>query len=193
MATIPLSPAPVSSLHAHGVDVNSINKASSGSLLVWEDLRQRGGDILYTLPDNATVVRRLSKRDVDAGQNQATTDGSNATCCGLGFSLAALSASPADLLGKRLLAGGDDPDEAAVEAALPAFIAAEAQIAAFVGSRKGPSVRAHCCRCHCFEDLDPYMCTCWDETNRGVATAKNPPARPRARPPRLPRPFRWRR
>ena len=42
-------------------------------------------------------------------------------------------------MGKALLAGGGDPDEVAVAAALPPFIGAVNQIAAFVGSRKGPA------------------------------------------------------
>lgn len=108
-------------------------------IFVWEDLHRRDGAISFFRADNVTLLANLTKRDVDAGQEHATTDGSNATCCGLGFSLAQLTAAGPDLMGIRLLAGGGDPDEAAVAAALPKFIGGVNQIAAFVGSRLGPA------------------------------------------------------
>ena len=108
-------------------------------IFVWEDLRRRDGPVAFLAADNVTLVANLTKRDVDSGQEHATNDGSNASCCGHGFTLAQLTAVGPDLMGKTLLAGTDDPDEAAVAAALPPFIGAVNQIAAFVGSRKGPA------------------------------------------------------
>jgi hypothetical protein len=110
------------------------------TVFVWEDLRRRDGSILFFAADNLTVLANLTKRDVDSGQDQATVDGSNATCCGLGFSLAQLSAAGDDLLGKALLGNrADDPEEQAVAAALPPFTPAINQVASFVGSRRGPA------------------------------------------------------
>jgi len=85
---------------------------------VWEDLRGRAGPISFFAADNATLLEKVAKRDVDAGQAEATTDGSNASCCGHGFTLEQLTSAGPDLLGKALLAaaGADDPDEAAVAA-----------------------------------------------------------------------------
>ena len=110
-------------------------------LTVWEDLTQQAGAgfISFYAEDNSTLVMKLSKRDVDAGLTNATSSGSNATCCGQGFTLTDLVNLGPDLLGMALLKGGGDPDEAAVRNALPGFVGGKGQVAAFVGSRKGPA------------------------------------------------------
>ena len=122
--------------------VGSVLPRHSGAaapLTVWEDLTHRGGAISFFAEDNATLVKRLAKRDVDAGLSNATASGSNATCCGQGFKLADVMNLGPDLLGMALLKGGGDPDEAAVRGALPGFVGGKGQVAAFVGSRKGPA------------------------------------------------------
>jgi hypothetical protein len=121
--------------------VGRLSRPGKPDIFVWEDLRGRAGPISFFAADNATLLEKVAKRDVDAGQAEATTDGSNASCCGHGFTLEQLTSAGPDLLGKALLAaaGADDPDEAAVAAALPPFIAGRQQVAAFVGSRKGPA------------------------------------------------------
>lgn len=122
--------------------VGSVLPRHSGAaapLTVWEDLTQRGGTINFFAADNTTLVKRLTKRDVDAGLSNATASGSNSTCCGQGFKLADLVNLGPDLLGMALLKGGGDPDEAAVRGALPGFVGAKGQVAAFVGSRRGPA------------------------------------------------------
>ena len=121
--------------------VGRLSRPGKPDIFVWEDLHGRAGPISFFAADNATLLEKVAKRDVDAGQAEATTDGSNATCCGHGFTLEQLTSAGPDLLGKALLAaaGADDPDEAAVAAALPPFIAGRQQVAAFVGSRKGPA------------------------------------------------------
>jgi hypothetical protein len=110
-------------------------------LTVWADLSKRGGSISFYAEDNTTLVRRLEQRDVDAGLRNATTAGSNASCCGQGFTLADLVNLGPDLMGMALLNGSDggDPDEAAVRNALPGFVGGRGQVAAFVGSRRGPA------------------------------------------------------
>ena len=119
--------------------VGRVPRPGRPDMFVWEDLRQRGGAISFFAADNETLLKTVGKRDVDAGQEEATADGSNATCCGHGFTLEQLTSAGPDLLGKALLAGADDPDEVAVAGALPHFIAGRQQVAAFVGSRKGPA------------------------------------------------------
>ena len=104
-----------------------------GHLMVWEDLSSASGDILFFREDNTTLVRRLSKRDEDAGQ---LVPPSELPCCG-NYSLAELMAADSDLLGRWLMRTGE-PDEAEVAAALPPFVALGC-VAAFVGSRKGPA------------------------------------------------------
>ena len=76
---------------------------------------------------------------MDAGLSNATQAGTNATCCGQGYNLTDLVNLGPDLMGIALLKGGGDPDEAAVRGALPGFVGGKGQVAAFVGSRKGPA------------------------------------------------------
>ena len=66
------------------------HSGAATALTVWEDLRTRGGPISFYGEDNTTLVRTLTKRDVDAGLRNATKTGSNATCCGQGFKLSDL-------------------------------------------------------------------------------------------------------
>ena len=62
-------------------------------LMVWEDLRSRDGALSFYKADNATLVKRLTKRDVDAGQLfpngtcPPTRPPVNDTCCGFGLTL----------------------------------------------------------------------------------------------------------
>ena len=85
------------------------------------------------------TVGGVGKRDVDAGLSNATQTGTNATCCGQGFQIADLVNLGPDLMGMALLKGGGDPNETAVRDALPGFVGGQGQVAAFVGSRKGPA------------------------------------------------------
>jgi len=127
--------------------VGTISPRDSGAaseINVWEDLKMKpsngaAGAISFWSADNSTLLKSLSKRDVDAGQRNATPTGSNASCCGQGFKINDLVQTGPDLLGVKLLSHGGDPVEADVETALPGFIAAHGQVAAFVGSRRGPA------------------------------------------------------
>jgi len=123
---------------------------SGSALTVWEDLRSRDGALSFYKADNATLVKWLTKRDVDAGQLfpngtcPPTQPPVNDTCCGFGLTLNETLAAGADLLGQAVLSAatesGDDPIEAEVEGALPPFSAVgEGGVAALVGSRKGPA------------------------------------------------------
>eukprot|EP01048_Picozoa_sp_COSAG05_P003436 COSAG05_NODE_157_length_15666_cov_29.830410_12_plen_191_part_00 len=115
------------------------HSGAAGLLMVWENLTGRDGAISFYAEDNTTLLKRLGKRDANAGLSSATSAGSNASCCGQGFKLADVVNLGPDLMGIALLKSGGDPSEAAVRDALPGFVGAQDQVAAFVGSRRGPA------------------------------------------------------
>jgi hypothetical protein len=84
-------------------------KLNATSWKVYEDLRSRDGDITFLSASGATRVLRKSSEAAFAEADPPH----------LGLNMDEIGVSGPDLLAEKLLAGGDDPDPAAVKGAAP--------------------------------------------------------------------------
>src|SRR5882762_2352130 len=83
-------------------------KLDSVDWKVYEDLRQRDGDIAFVSPRGARLLRKSAEAAFVEGATPY-----------LGLTLKEIGMAPADLLADRLLQGGGDPDPERVKSAAP--------------------------------------------------------------------------